>query len=271
MPAPVPTMVPAPLIHRMRTAARLAAVLAALSPLFLSGCATLSPGGHDRAAAAEPVAQDLRLARAARAAGDFASAVNLYNSALNVRPDDPEILVELGDTLLQIGAVEEAREAYGRVGPDAAARFGAELGLGRAELARHDPEAALGYFAKADELEPGDRRVLLGRGVALDLLKRHPEAQAAYEAVLEADPHDVAARNNLALSLAFARDYEAAEKILTPLARSPKATPRIRQNLALIYALGGDRERALAQSRVDLSAADTEANLAFIDSLMAGN
>ena len=259
---------------RLQTANRVLFAAAVLSPIFLAGCASLSGFGRgDGQASADqgPGAQDIRLARAARTAGDYASAVNLYRSALAERRNDPEVLVELGDTFLDIGAIDESIEAYNQVDAKSPARFGAELGLARAELALHKPDVALGYFERADKIKPNDRKVLVGRGVTLDLLNRHADAQANYRAVLQTNPSDVAARNDLALSLAFSHDYRQALDILTPLAHSPRATPRIRQNLALIYGLEGDMQQASAESRRDLNERDTEANLAVIKSLRPGN
>ena len=45
------------------------------------------------------------------------------------------------------------------------------------------------------------------RGVALDLLERHVDAQACYRAVLASTPRHVSARNNLALSLALSGQF----------------------------------------------------------------
>ena len=58
---------------------------------------------------------------------------------------------------------------------------------------------------------------------------------------------------------------------LTPIASSANASPRVRQNLALIYGLQGDHVRAEALGRVDLAAADAQANLRFFDFMRARN
>jgi Flp pilus assembly protein TadD len=50
---------------------------------------------------------------------------------------------------------------------------------------------------------------------------------------------------------------------MVPIARAPSATPRLRQNLALIYGLKGDLNAARALSRVDLDAKSTDENLKF--------
>jgi Flp pilus assembly protein TadD len=244
------------------------AILFAAS-LGLCGCAQPPTGGTASAAPSDgrpaqgDVNSTLRLARAARAAGDLPSAVNLYRSALARQPGKDAVAVELGDTLIEADAVDDAVAAYGRVPPASEARLGALLGLMRAQLSLSSPAKALDYADQALSLASQDRRAIVGRGVALDLLGRHAEAQASYRAVLATAPQDLAARNDLALSLALSGAFAEALDILKPLAQSSAATPRTRQNLALIYGLMGDNERAAALSRVDLDEPTTETNLRF--------
>ena len=100
--------------------------------------------------------------------------------------------------------------------------------------------------------------------LALDSLGRHAEAQALYRRVLSVTPRHVAARNDLALSLALTGQYDEAIALIGPLVRSSTATPRERENLAIIYGLMGDGDRATMLSRVDLDEGTTRANLAFL-------
>jgi Flp pilus assembly protein TadD len=57
--------------------------------------------------------------------------------------------------------------------------------------------------------------------------------------------------------------------VMTPIVRSANATSKLRQNLALIYGLKGDRDEALALGRVDLDEAAAQANLQFFDYVRA--
>lgn len=207
----------------------------------------------------------LRLARVSRANGDLASAINLYRGAAAIKPTDQTVLIELGDTLVDAGSMDDAIDVYQKVDQKSDAWLGALLGLERAYLTLAEPKKALQYADQANALAPQDHRVLIGRGVALDMVGRHAEAQQSYRALLAVTPHDVAARNDLALSLAMTKQFDEAIDIMTAMARSSTATPRIRQNLALIYGLAGDSQRAAALSRVDLDAATTEANLHFFE------
>jgi len=216
-------------------------------------------------AAREQFGPALRLARAARANGDLASAINLYSSVVAIKPADPAVMLEFGDTLVDAGSLDDAIEVYGKVEPTSPAWLGSQLGLQQAYLKLGEPEKALLAADKALALAPQDHRVLVCRGVTLDMLGRHAQAQASYRSVLEGAPHDVAARNDLALSLALTGQFAEAEDIMTSMARSSTATARIRQNLALIYGLAGDAAHAGALSRVDLDTATTEGNLRFFE------
>lgn len=207
----------------------------------------------------------LRLARATRANGDLATAINLYRNVTAVPPADPAVMVELGDTLVDADSMDDAIEVYNKVDQKSAAWIDALLGLEQVYLALAEPEKALQYADKANALAPRDHRVAVGRGVALDMLGRHAEAQDSYRGVLKDAPRNVAARNNLALSLAMTQQFDEAIEIMASMARSSNATPRIRQNLALIYGLAGDAQRAAALSRVDLDATKTDANLRFFE------
>jgi Flp pilus assembly protein TadD len=258
--------------------------------LAIAGCA--AGNGQDAPSAStgsgnpstpEQTANSLRLARAAREAGDLPSAIQIYRNVTASPSPDPQVVVELGDSLAEAGLYDDAIEAYERVdrtsghlggwlgrigahlglGEPSAARVGALLGLIRAHLALGEAATALQFAEQARTLAPQDVRVLVDRGAVLDALKRYAEAQEAYRGALQIAPHSVTARNNLALSLALTGQYDQAIAIMEPLARSSAATPRIRENFALILGLSGDNKRAAAMSRVDLDETTTAANLAF--------
>jgi tetratricopeptide (TPR) repeat protein len=249
--------------------------------LAAASCSSVATRDHaaagtvaTRQTAPIPPGATLRLARASRTNGDFASAISLYRSITALQAADPAILVELGDTLVDAASLDDAIDVYGQAAQRAAARpavrIDALLGLQQASLNLGQPEQTMRFADQAAALAPADHRVIIGRGVALDLLGRHAEAQAAYRAVLASAPHNVAARNDLALSLALTRQYDEAVGIMLSMARSSNATPRIRQNLALIYGLAGDAPNADALSRTDLDAATIERNLRFFEFVRIG-
>ncbi len=233
--------------------------------LLLGGCG--AGGALADRLSSDPAAVETRLASAARQAGDLGTAVQLYREAADSPSASPQTLADFGDTLVQAGEPEDAIQAYSRVDKTSAAGLDALLGLVRAHMALDQPAAALRFADQARMVAPHDPRVQVDRGVVLDSLHRHIEAQQAYGQALAAHPWNVPARNDMALSLALTGRYDKAIAIMEPLARSSEATPKIRDNLALILGLSGDPQRAAAISRLDLNAQQTAGNLAFMASV----
>ena len=69
------------------------------------------------------------------------------------------------------------------------------------------------------------------------------------------------------MSLALAGAFDESIEMLRELAAAPGATPRVRQNLALVYGLAGQPERAAAVARIDLDEASVRNNLAYYQAL----
>lgn len=247
---------------------------AALPHLLVASLALAAvPGAHALAGpktAEAPAVQvddaaSLKLARTFRAGGDSRSAIPIYQRLVDRKDADPDVQVELGDTLLESGLFDQAIGAYQAVPAGSRAGGEAELGLARVQLALNQPARALAHADRAVQLAPANERVLIGRGVVLDRLGRHPDAQTSYRAALKIEPRSVAARSDLALSLAMTQRYDEALEILEPIARSADATAQDRQNLAFVYGLKGDRQEALALSRVDLPEAAAQANVKYFE------
>jgi Flp pilus assembly protein TadD len=248
-------------IARKATAAILIIIaVGAVAP----SCAGAAPV-RDAAATAMPPPAALRLARAFRAAGDLSAALDLYRQVAGAPNADSAIQVEFADSLLEAGRLDEAMGAYGRIEPGSKNRADALLGLGLARMKLGATDAALDDVNRAVAVQPDNARIRIAQGVILDSLGRHGEAQASYRIALAREPRSLAGRNDLALSLAATGQYAPAIDILAPIARSTDATPGLRQNLALIYALQGDREAARQLARADLDANAADANQRFAD------
>lgn len=117
----------------------------------------------------------------------------------------------------------------------------AYLGAGRFVSARQSFEDALA-------IAPGTERARIG--LALAAIGAGDSA-AALDAVREGSAFTSVADRGLAMALAG--DVEPAIAMLEHEARSPMATARLRQNLALAYALAGQWDRSLAVAAQDLS------------------
>ena len=116
--------------------------------------------------------------------------------------------------------------------------------------------SARATYADVLELDPSNVRA--GLSVALlQIAQGNPRAAEARLGDLEGR----APAADLGLAYALAGRTDRAVQILEDAARSPNATPRTRQNLALAYAMAGDWRRARAIAAQDLSPAELPARL----------
>ena len=109
------------------------------------------------------------------------------------------------------------------------------------------------------------------KGVVLDQLGRHADAQSAYQMALKKSPGQVTTLNNLGLSQAQAGDLKTAEKTLRAAYVTPagKSHSRLRQNLALVVGLQGRFDEAKTIVGADLPPQQVEANMAYLRKMLS--
>jgi Flp pilus assembly protein TadD len=246
-----------------------------LSVVLLTGCETTSTTQLDplavngRTGSAPEVGYSgmMHIAAASRAAGDYGNAINLYRHAASLEASNPEPLVALGDTLLEMGKTDEAIVNYNAALKLLPKQPAALRGLAKAYLRTARPDLAASPLAIAYTATPDDPKLLMLIGVADDFIGQHGHAQNRYRQGLRITPGDPSLLANLALSLALSEKFDEAIDMLRVVALAPNATPHERQTLALIYGLKGDQKAARDLARRDLDAAATDHNLAFYDTL----
>jgi Flp pilus assembly protein TadD len=258
---------------------RMALGSALMGAALLAGCAgeavrdSVLVTTNDAGAVRSPAAQSqslLKVADSTMAAGNYEAALGLYRRAHEHNTWAFEPLYGEAMALQRMGHYEDAAKAFRRAleikpyDPDATRELGHVL------IALHRPALALAQFETVLKTKP-DARTYNGLGVAKDMLGDHNGAQRDYRAALALAANHVAARNNLALSLAVTGHYAEAIELLQALAREPAATIRHRQNLALAYGLAGESERAAQVARRDLDEATVRQNLTFYATLRALN
>jgi Flp pilus assembly protein TadD len=114
------------------------------------------------------------------------------------------------------------------------------VSLGRLRLRNGAAGDALGLFDRVLAAEPRNVDALDGRGVALDLMGRHPEAQESYRRAQAIAPDRISVANNLGLSLLLDGRPDEARAVLEPLARRADATQRVTANYGISLAATGD-------------------------------
>ena len=262
---------------RMKRFDAAASLLLALGVVTLGGCGDLpwqldafklsGPlNGHDLNV---PInyATMMRVAAAAEAGGDFATALTVYRKASAIDTAAVPPLVGAGNALLAMGEFNQAILSYNSALARNPHDREALRGLARAYLMSAQPALAGEPLAVAYQDNPEDAKLLQLIGVADDFVGRHDEAQTRYRRGLELAPGDPALSLDLALSLALSGDYPEAIAILRPVATAATSSQRERQTLALIYGLQGNRREAEHMARIDMDPASVQRNLAYYESL----
>jgi len=132
------------------------------------------------------------------------------------------------------------------------------VGAGRSALALGDGQAALSFFARADELEPRNPRVKAGMASAMVLLERGSAALALFREAegLGAPAVEIAPDRGLAYDMT-GDPRRAQQDYALVLRRGDDA--EVRRRMALSLAISGRREEALAMIEPQLRRQDRAA------------
>jgi len=155
--------------------------------------------------------------RARSQIGDLSGAVALIEQAVELSPRTPSYRLLLADLYLKSGRFDSAEATYGDV------------------LA----------------LDPANPRATLSAALTAIGTGRNDQAVDRLEKIA-----DTAPPSDVGLAFALAGQPQRAIELLEPAARAPGADGRLRQNLALAYALAGEWEKARATAAQDISPAD---------------
>src|SRR4051794_26769880 len=171
-----------------------------------------------------------------------AAALARYVRTLASDPKDFDALIGAGRAALQLGDVQAAAGFFARADDVNPRSPLPQAGMGAVSVANNEPQAALPYFARAEQLGAPVSMIGCDRGLAYDLIGQQATAQADYRAALNG-PDANEARRRLALSLAISGDKAGALQALAPLAaRGDAAAGRVR---AFVLALTGDSNGAM--------------------------
>jgi Flp pilus assembly protein TadD len=213
------------------TPVRFAPLLAAVA---LAACAT-TEGVRD-----PDVASRMRVASAAEAAGQMDVALNMYGAAAAGDPNNADAQVRFAAALRRAGNHAQAEQVLAAALERRPNDRTILLTLGRVRLQRGQPGEALAMFDRVLASDARSVPALDGRGVALDLMGRHPEAQESYRRAQALAPESISVANNLGLSLLLDGRPDEARAVLEPLARRPDSNARVTANYAVSLAATGD-------------------------------
>lgn len=248
------------------------ASLALSAALVATACAT-APNQQEVALVDDIIAEN-QIVPASRAERDAAEKTDLVSRAAfwgreyNNNPGDREAAIKLTQVLRQMGnpsrAAEVATQAM-NLHPDDPELV---LAFAQASLDRGRPQEAVAPLARIESETISNWRANSIIGVTLDQLGRHKDAQGYYLRAAELSPDNPNILTNLGLSYALAGDAARAEATLRTAAALPDADLRVRQNLALVLGVQGkfaEAEEVVADS---LPASAIAANESYFKTLL---
>lgn len=242
------------------------------SAIVASACAT-APAQNEVALVDDVIAEN-QIIPASRAERDAADQTDLVARAAfwgreyDNNPGDKEAAIKLTGVLRQMGnptrAAEVATQAL-NLHPDDPELV---LAFAQANLDRGQPEAAVGALARIEAQTASDWRANSIIGVTLDQLGRHKDAQGYYLRAARLAPDNPGILSNLGLSYALAGDAARAEETLRNALELPGADIRVRQNLALVLGVQGKFTEAEDVVADSLPPAAVAANQAYFKTLL---
>ena len=171
-----------------------------------------------------------------------AAALARYVRTLASDPKDFQSLIGAGKAALELGDAQAAGGFFARADEVNPTSPLPQAGMGAVAVANGDAQGALPYFQRAQQRGEPVASFACDRGLAYDLLGQQAKAQADYRVAISGRDGDEA-RRRLALSLAISGNRAAALQTLAPLsARGDAGVPRVR---AFIFALTGDSNAAM--------------------------
>src|SRR6266481_8541247 len=217
-------------MRQQSSVARLLAstAIAAILAVGLGGCQTMSDitGSISSKSDASPDPDPRRTAET-------------YGERYRANPKDADAALRYGQALRATGqrtqavaVLEQATIAH----PGNKALLG---GYGRALADNGNFQLAFDILTRAHSPDNPDWRLLSVQGTALDQLGRHDEARRYYASALKIVPDEPSVLSNLGLSYVLSKDLPKAEETLRHASGRAGASPRVRQNLALVVGLQG--------------------------------
>ena len=183
-----------------------------------------------------------------------AAALARYVRTLASAPKDFESLIGAGKAALELGDAQAAAGFFARADEVDPRSPEPQAGMGAVSVANGEPQAALPYFRRAQQLGGSVASFACDRGLAYDMLGQQSQAQGDYRLALSGRDGDEA-RRRLALSLAISGDRAGALQTLAPLsAKGDAGVARVR---AFVLALTGDTASAVTAINAVMPGAST--------------
>lgn len=144
------------------------------------------------------------------------------------------------------------------------------LELSKAEISAGRSASALARLSVLSTQQTENWDLHMTMGIAYDMLESYGQAWQAYLKAVNISPSNPAVVNNMALSAASSGRLDKAISILEEAPEHIRNLPRVRQNMALLYGVRGNYDKAESLSRMDLEEVDVRNNMKMY-SRLGGN
>jgi tetratricopeptide (TPR) repeat protein len=181
---------------------------------------------------------------------DWKDSITLYTQAFKVHPQDMVSTVNLAFALDKAGKGREALPYYEKIVeryPEYA-EVHANMSVILAE--QGNDEAALFHFEQAVQRSPSSVTIWFNKGLFHERRNESEQATESFRKVLELQPKHAESLQRLGGIYIRKKDYnKAADLYEKAIQAMPEATLSIRYNLACVYALNNDKDKALKYLR----------------------
>ena len=196
-------------------------------------CCLLSACGSQKSEMINPK-QRFDVARAAEASGNMGLARSMYAAAAAETTGDLTMQLHAAEGLIWSGAMADGIAILQTLVKQAPNDIDVRRTLGQAQIMNGSPAQAVDTLSTVLASRPNDDTALINKAVALDMLRRHTEAQQLYRDALARNPFDVEAGNDLALSLMLSGDFAAAKAVVAPYRGRADLPERMRTTIGLV-------------------------------------
>lgn len=258
--SPLPTLEANKTHPKVRLLASAAVV--ALLALSAAGCKTTSDDTTGSIGSAAPSTMP-------RSEADWRRQIDVWGARYREDPNNAEAALRYAQALR---ATEQRAQAVA-VLEQASIRHPSDLAMlgayGRALAEAGELGKAFDVLSRAHTPDNPDWRILNAQGAVLDQMGRNAEAQKHYSSALKIVPNEPSVLSNLGMSYALMKNLKLAESTLRRAAAQPNASPKVRQNLALVVGLQGRFNDAETIARADLPEDEAAANVSYLRQMLA--
>jgi Flp pilus assembly protein TadD len=206
----------------------------------------------------------IRIAKKARQSGNSEAAISFYNKALNMDANSAEAYLGLAETYIDMKLLDAATEYIKKAEALECNMARVSYLRGKVHLLLGDAQAAEAEFMKNKSIDS-----MNALGAVFDGRGEHQKAQQLYKQVISRDPNYIDAYNNMGLSLMLCDNYKDAIFYLESACSLPGANVAYRSNLALVYGLAGNIEKAKGIYAQDFEGDELEEKTAYLEDIIS--